>query len=328
MLWTDAYFINTADLTSVDPEVSDVASANQEVIVIDGATGIVQRAIESAGQELIAQMQRFGGYLSSGLVSANHLAAVFNVGGPGVNRTRVLLSQIVAYDPYFPLVKTWMTYKTLEKFYHAAFSRTLNDRYEKKMRQYSLDVRMEHWPNLKNIGLPVVYRPMPAPGAVNERIPGLTLLQSALWSASNVSQAVRAGTTGGVFDVAVTWVDQSFYLNPSVKANAEGYHSAAQTITVTAGNSVTVNIASLRPPTTSSDPASLSQAITTSLNASGWNVYVGATGGTLWLQNAQPIPIATQSYQLAADPVLSGNPADFGQYADAYFTMQDILQRG
>ena len=326
MLWTDDYFVSTDDLISIDPEVGDVAAA--ESITIDGSTGVVQRTIENGSQQLLAQMQRFGGYLSSGLVSANHLAAVFNVGGPGVNRTRILLGQIVAYDPYFPVVKTWMSYKTLEKFYHAAFSRTLNDRYEKKYKQFSYDVKMEHWPNLKNVGIPIVYRPMYCPGAVNERIPGATRLQAGTWTGSNVTQAAEVGTTGGVFDVAITYVDQTFYGDQTTKANAESYHSAIQTLAVTAGNAVQVSIASLVPPNAGSDPAMLSQAITTPLNASGWNVWVGATGGTLYLQNSSPIPIATKTYTLAADPVLSGYQTDFGQYADAFYTVQDLVQRG
>jgi hypothetical protein len=326
MLWTDDYFVSTDDLTSIDPEVGDVATA--ESITIDGATGVVQRTIENGGQQLLAQMQRFGGYLSSGLVSANHLAAVFNVGGPGVNRTRILLGQIVAYDPYFPVVKTWMCYKTLEKFYHAAFSRTLNDRYEKKYKQFSYDVRMEHWPNLKNVGLPIVYRPMYCPGAVNERIPGTTRLQTDTWSASNVTQVAQAGTTGGDFDVAITYVDQTFYISQSIKANAESYRSAIQTLQVDAGNAIQISIASLVPPNAGSDPAMLSQAIATPLNASGWNVWVGNSGDVLYLQNSSPIPIATQTYTLSADPVLSGFQLDFGQYADAFYTVQDLIQRG
>jgi len=337
MLWTDTYIVTTADLLTIDPEVGDVATA--ESITVDGSTGIVQRTYEAASQQLLAQMQRFGGYLSSGLVSANHLAAVFNVGGPGVNRTRVLLGQIIAFDPYNPLVKTWLCYRTLEKFFHAAFSRTMQDRYEKKMKQYATDVRNEFWPNVKNAGLPVVYRPMPCPGAVNERVPGgFSQLQSGTWSAANVTTAAKAGTTGGTFDVAVTYVDQTLYVGPRTKTNAESYTSARITQVVAAGQALQINISSLTPPNAGSDPAMLPSALTTPLNASGWNVYVGQQGGTLYLQNASPIPCLGASvgsasilqpvYTLAGDPVLAGYAADYGQYADAYFTIQDLIQRG
>jgi hypothetical protein len=326
MLWTDSSVVTTADLASIDPEVASVAAA--ENIVIDGASGIVQRTYETASQQILSQMQRFGGYLSSGLVSANHLAAVFNVGGPGVNRTRILLGQIVAYDPYFPIVKTWFTYKVLRQFYHAAFSRTLTDRYEKKMMQYDQDLRLEHWPNLKNVGLPMVYRPMCAPGAINERVPGTTRTQAGTWSTSNVSTASLVGTTGGSFDVAVTYVDQSLYKSQVNKYNAESYTSDRITQLVAAGHVVHVDIMSLVPPNAGSDPAMLPQAITTPLNADGWNLWVGVAGGTLYLQNAQPYPITQKAVTLAGDPTLSGFQSDYGQFADAFYTVQDLIQRG
>jgi hypothetical protein len=326
MLWTDSSVVTTADLASVDPEISSVATA--EGIVIDGQSGIVQRTYESASQQILAQMQRFGGYLSSGLVSANHLAAVFNVGGPGVNRTRIQLGQIVAYDPYFPIVQTWFTYKVLRQFYHAAFSRTLTDRYEKKMNQYDKNIRLEHWPNLKNVGLPIVYRPMCAPGAINERVPGTTRTQSGTWSASNVSTAVLLGTTGGSFDVAVTYVDKSLYKSQLIKYNAESYTSARITQTVAADHVVTVDITSLVPPNAGSDPAMLPQAIATPLNADGWNLWIGVTGGILYLQNPQPYAITQKTATLTADPVMSGFQSDYGQFADAFYTVQDLIQRG
>ena len=326
MLWTDSSVVTSADLSSIDPEVAAVASA--EGLVVDGSMGIVQRTWEVASQQLLSQMQRFGGYLSSGLVSANHLAAVFNVGGPGVNRTRILLGQIVACDPNFPLVKTWFTYRVLRQFYHAAFSRTLTDRYEKKMNQYDKDLRLELWPNVKNIGLPIVYRPMCAPGALNERVPGTTRTQAGTWSASNVSTGSLLGTAGGTFDVAVTYVDQSFYKSQLIKYNAESYTSDRITQVVAAGQVVHIDITSLVPPNAGSDPASLPQSITTPLNADGWNLWIGAAGGPLYLQNAQPYPITQKSVTLTGDPTLSGFQSDYGQFADAFYTVQDLIQRG
>lgn len=340
MLWTDARFVTTADLLTVDPEVLDVATA--ENIVIDGTSGIAQRTIEIGQQQLLAQMQRFGGYLSSGLVSANHLAAVFNVGGPGVNRTRILMSQVVAWDQFTPVVKTWMLYKTLEKFFHAAFSRTLNDRYAAKMKQYAADERFEHWPNLKNIGLPIVYRYMNTPGAVNERHAGT-------WGSSNVTYSAVGGALGGTFDVAVTFVDQTFYINAANKYNAESCPSATVTITVPAGNAISVNLDGLIPPNAGSNAADMAQALATPLNASGWNIYAAPTGTPLVLQNSAPIPTPplgsttyygnsgyantvplsnTTPYVLAGDPATGVVYADQGQFADAYFTCQDVLQRG
>jgi hypothetical protein len=109
LLWTDGQIVTIDDLVRVDPEVDDVARSIDN-LVVDGPGGIAQQAWEEAGQKIIAQMARFGGFFSGSLVSGNHLAAVFNVGGPGVNRSRIQLDQIVAFDPGLPIVKTWLTY--------------------------------------------------------------------------------------------------------------------------------------------------------------------------------------------------------------------------
>ncbi len=319
MLWTDNRFVTNIDMMDVDPEVDDVATQNS--IVINGAAGTVQKTIEECGILMLAQMQRFGGFLSSGMVSANHLAAVFNTGGPGVNRTRILLNQIVAFDPMIPVVKQWVLYKCLERFYRAAVNRTLEDRYRSKMDMYIREIRQVYWPNVKNVGLPMVYRPMPAPASTLLRNPGT-------WTTSNVSSVTQAGPAGGAFDIAVTYVDQTFYRTPVLKNNSEGFISARVAITVPSGKVLSVSIATLRPPDGTADPADVCLALTTPLTATGWNVYVGTVGGDLYLQNATPIAIATTSHQLPLDPVLSGHVSDFGQFPDAYYTVQDLLQRG
>lgn len=344
MLWTDNYFVTSDDLNSIDSEVSDVAGDMN--IVVDGANGIIQRTIEETGSALLAQMQRFGGYLSSGLVTANHLAAVFNVGGPGVNRVRVLLDQVVAYNPQLPqtlAVKQWVCYRALYNFFRAASVRVNEDRFEKRKRMYQEDTIHVYWPNLQNLGCPIVYRPMQAPGAAFD-------MNAGTWGSSNVTTVSQAGTSGGKYDVAITYVDQAYYKNAANKYNSEGYTSARITVTVNPGQALSVNLNGLIPPNAGANAANLPQAITTPLNATGWNVYVGETGGTLYLQNtsgpitmpplgsttyygnsgyANTIPLSnTTPYVFTADPVLSGIASDYGQFADAYYTLQDQLQRG
>lgn len=328
MLWTDGELATVDDLSVIDPDVPGVASA--ENIVVDGENGVLRRTYEQCTAQLMLLMQRFGGYLNSGLVSANHLAAVFNVGGPGVNRTRVLPCQIVAYDPAMPLMKTWFVYAALQRFYHAAFSRTtMNDRYEKKMRQFETDVNFVHWPMLKQIGVPIVYRPLPRPAATLERSFGTTRLGTGTWSNSNLSAVAAAGvTTGGDVDVVVTWVDRTFYRSSTSRYNAESCPSKRATITLEANQVVKVDVSTLEPTSSLNDPAYLSQAIVTPLEANGWNVYAGPKDGVLRLQNESPIAIAQKTYTLAGDPTTTSFVPDFGQYPDAYFIGQDIVQRG
>jgi hypothetical protein len=324
MLWTDTWFVTSADMAVIDPEVADVAAA--ENITVDGPQGIVQRTIDECSGLLWAQLQRFGGYLSSGLISANQLQAVFNTGGPGVNRVRLVLGQIMVFDNYAPQMKNWITYLTLKNFFRTAANKATGkngDRYETKQKKYQTDVDYVYWPTVQNQGIATVYRQMSCPGAVNERNAGD-------WGSGNVTTVASSGTAGGRFDVAITYVDQSFYRGPSLKqkANAESYVSARVTFTVAADQAIQVSIAGLNPPHGRMNPADLGVAISTPLNASGWNVYVGEVGGTLYLQNSTPTPITTPTYALAADPVLSGWASDWGQYANNYFTIPDIVQRG
>jgi hypothetical protein len=322
MLWTDATFVNTADLLAIDAEMTDVATANN----VDVANHTIPQAIRECGTELLINMQRFGGFLSSGNISANHLAAVFNVGGPGVNRTRILLGQIVVDDRHVLTIKTWVEYYALVLLYRDIFARTKGDRFKIKMEQFSKDLKQKHWPWLRTMGIPIVYRPLPCPGAVNER--------SGTWDTSNVGTAASPGAVGGSFYVVTTYVDQSQYLGPAFGVgpnavnNGQSHPSAALHITTAADQAIEVDITSLIPPSGQVDQSQLAQAIVTPYRASGWNVFVGTSAtGPFYLQNASPIPILTKTYTLAGDPVLSGATPN-GQFTDALYTLQDTLQRG
>lgn len=329
MLWNDSIFVSTSDMQVIDPEVSDVATA--ESITVDGTTGLCAETISECMSEVMSHMQRFGGYLTSGLVSANHLAAVFNVGGPGVNRTRITPNQIVVKQVGIPAVdslRRWVVYRCLYNFFRAAASRTTDERFRVKRDDYWKDAKRRYSPLMRSNGLPIVYRPFPCPGAVLERNAGT-------WGNSNVIAVSHAGPAGGSFDVAITWVDQTYYRGPqyggllNLKGNSESYTSARIAITVAANNVISVNLTGLVPPTANEDPAYINMALATSLNASAFNVYVGTSGGILYLQNNTPVPVSTGTYQLAGDPVLSGYASDFGQYQDACYTFnQDLLQRG
>lgn len=120
-----------------------------------------------------------------------------------------------------------------------------------------------------------------------------------------------AGTNANattLYDVAVTWVEQTRYLSPKTKGNSESAPSARATgISVTTANVLHVDISVLNPPN-GLNPlnSALGQGLVIPGIASGWNVYVGAQGGTLFLQNATPIAIGTTGYTLAGAPVLSG----------------------
>lgn len=325
MIWTDGDFCTSADLTTVDSEVALVGQA--EEITIDAlATGQapIHRAIEAAGDSIMAHMQQFGGYLSTQSVSANHYAAVMNVGLPAVQRSKVLLSQVVTSTQIpgeWSSLKRWVAYKCLAAFFTDASHRTQLDRYAEKALAYNKYAASVLWQNLVSRGLPIVRTPLPCPGAVYE--PG-----SGSWGASNVSAVTQAGAVGGDWDVAVTWIQQgaSTWISPTKKQNGESGPSTIVTKATTAGQALRVSIAGLVPPSGSQPESTVSTALVAYGTATGWFIYAGPTGGPLYLQTPNPLPLATTAYTLPSDPV-SGPLVGTGQFPDIFYTFVKTLQR-
>jgi hypothetical protein len=72
----------------------------------------------------------------------------------------------------------------------------------------------------------------------------------------------------------------------------------------------------------------VSDGVYSPLQATHWNVYVGRDGDqNLWLQNANPIPVGTQSFTLPNAPLLSGNALISGQSEDFNYAFQNVLSR-
>lgn len=346
MLWTDALFITQDDVSRVDGGAVQVV--NDESILGTGNYSYIRGAIEEVTQELTKMSVAFGGYLSTGDVSPNHTAAVLNIGLGNAVRYKALPSQVVVsgVGPYSSNhIKQWATMYTVMYLYRNASNRTVKDRYEAKMRFFKAEIDKRLRPSIIGLGLPLVIQPLAAPAATFER-------NSGTWSQSNLSSTTQAGPTGGTFDVVITYVNQgqptgynasqnnwqSFrvtgftpdstkYVSYSNPGNAESNPSQIQTVTVPSGNVLTVNISSLTPPNGYQDPSTRILCVIIPLAATGWNVYVGPTGGVLTLQNADPIPIWTTSYQLALDPTTTGVPVGIGQYADRVLSMSPTRQR-
>jgi hypothetical protein len=332
MLWTDAEFITSADLASIDPDVTSTASA--ERMTFSGANSIIRRGIEEAGRYLEAALVSFATYVSSNDLSANHLNAVFYTGSQPNQRRRVGLDQIVISGRapgFWSPIMDWAVNRCLITFYQAASSRAQGDRYEAKLKMYERRDNRSAWPLLKQTGVPIVYRPLPVPGAIQARDPGT-------WSATAVA---AAGTFTGQYDVAITYVDQNKYISKAQPQNAESDGASVKTVTLTAGDVISVDISGLNPPYGAVPPDLLGIGFTVPGRASGWNLYVGRKGGTLYLQNATPYPITltgasnsvptlggTTSATLASDPVLSGYTLGMGQYPEAHLTIPDLVERG
>lgn len=317
MLWTDSLFVSAADLDSIDPDV--VATADAEGI--DFPT-IIQRGLEDAGRYLETKLISFSTYISSNDLSASHLAAVFYTGSQPNQRRRVSLEQIVITGrnaSWWSELQQWAVNRVLMTFYQAASNRAEGDRYEAKLDQFRVrDVR-EQWPLLKKSGAPIVYRPMPAPDAVQARNPGS-------WS-TNLVMAGGATLNGVSVDVAVSYVDSQYYLSQMNSGNRESNPSGRKTQAMTTGNALSVDITSLNPPNSSVLPDMLGRGFVVPGDATGWNLWVGQAGQTMFLQNPAPIPIAMKVFSLSSDPIFSGFAAGIGQFPDAFLTIPDLISR-
>lgn len=346
MLWTDALFVTANDVARLDGGAAQVIA--DENISATGNYSFLRGAIEEATQELQKMSVAYGGYLSTGDVSPNHTAAVLNIGLGNAVRYKAMPSQVVVsgVGPFSSNhVKQWATMYAAMFLYRNASNRTVKDRYEAKMRFFKAELDKRLTRSIVGLGLPLIIQPMAAPAAIFER-------NSGTWGASNLESVAQGGASGGMFDVAITYVNQGLptgynasqnnfqsfkvtgflpdntkYVSFANPGNAESNPSPIQTVTVASGNILKVDITSLTPPNGYQDPSARILCVVIPLAATGWNVYVGPSGGILTLQNSSPIPIWTTSYQLAADPTITGVPVGVGQYADRILSMAPTRQR-
>lgn len=318
-LLIDSDFVCVADMLAIDPEMSDVADAEQ--IAVTGDDSIVRQMWDECADTLTAEMQAFGGDIIA------WPGSITTYGAFGISRPRVRLNQIVVSSVYGrknSTLKRWMIYRALALFYRAAANRRVNDRYEVKWERFSGEAAGA-WKALWANGLPYVAIPLAAPGAPHDYFAGY-------WSASNISYVSGGSSALATYNVAITWVDQtSGYVNPLSKNNAESGPSAYLSATVPANELLQVSILGLNPPSTAQQPnRGIAEGPYVTRQATGWNVYVGTSGdnnGLMYLQNAVPIPVGTTSITLATI-TLAGPLLQPGQVPDANYAFQKILQRG
>lgn len=318
MLITDGIFITPSFLESIDGEIIEVAAAENMNL-----PGFIAESVNAAGSELIAKIQSFSGYLVGVGANANHQSAVLNVLSTAIQRPRALLNQIPVTEPNptRTAFRRWIQFYCLTEFYIAVSNRKIKDRYDAKAKRYELQ-KKRHWQNLRGNGFPIVTAPLPCPGALLEYNVGT-------WGSSNVA-AVSGGSAPSpvTYDVSITWCSLPLYVSSANQGNAESAGSAVQTLVVGADQVISVNTTGLTPPNGMISTAiGSAQGIYSPMIATNWNVYVGLTGQTLYLQNNAPIPIATGSYTLSAAPTLSGFPQNAGQCANYDFSFLDVLWR-
>lgn len=322
MLYTDAPFITQADLTSIESEIPTVAEAAS--IDLDAH---IQLATDEFSDWLQAQNITFSGYIPPFNTPASPSYALVNLLTQASNRCRMSLSQIVVTDGEYPgkwsVLKRLGVYTAVAKFYRQAASRKEVDRYEKKFESYTNEVARVYKPMFKRRGVPIVNRPMAAPGAYQETNPGT-------WGDSNLSRLLGTTTVSDdpIVEVVVSWVDGSLYKSRSANLNGEGAASAIASIVMHAGDSVVVDISTLIGPNGQFGPQSLGNMPVTPLTATGWNVYASVDDGPFHQQNASPIDYATKTFTLASTPLSTGNKLTNGQWPDMWIPMPDLIYRG
>jgi hypothetical protein len=314
MLWVDDDFVTIADLQSMDPEVPDVAQT--EGIVLEGSAGVIRRAKEDA-QATLSRFMSFGGLSASDLT-------VRDVNIPtGISELKYNyagFAQLVVSgeaEDNWSTLKRWVVARTLLRFYRAATNKNA-DRYSDRFEALQDAIREDYWPSLKRRGLPILFNPLPAPGAIMER--------AGTFAAANVTLVSGGGASTDEFEFAITWVG-SRYVSPADKRNSESYRSARVKATMEAAKVANVSILGLTAPDGVQPEFTRSSCRYTPAVTVGWNVWAGEVDGPLYRQNATVIPIATTDFDLPDDPVLSGEQLDMGQFEDIILEVNCELQR-
>ena len=321
MLWTDSQFITAASLAKLDSDISLVAT--DETLTLDGADGIIRESLAESGNLLLRAARTFDNgqpAAGSGGLSAHHIAAVMDTGIAHGGQSYFHLNQVVVDDvasggALRSAVNKWVSTRALADIYAAAVNRRVDDdRYADKTLLWR-NQALAAWRTLAVQGIPIVYTPAAAPGAA-------FLPDTGSFAASDITQDASSGSfLATTYYLRLTYTG-SGYVSASERGNAESGGSAAVSLTADADDALTVSIANLMQvvPTIS---AGLSRGVIPWMAPTGWNIYLGTSEDALYLQNSEPIAIATQSYQLTA-PVLSGVRLGLGQYPD---TSVEIVRR-
>ncbi len=320
MLFSDSDITTLAQLIQIDGEIADVATA--ESITVEGAGGIIRQTWVEAKNEILRSQQLYNTFYGAGNLAGAGSWAVLAGSYTAASIPRIKPAQIVASSPYANDVSTfatWLAYAALTNFYRSAANRKIKDRYEQKYDRYKSEAQRA-FGNLRANGLPVIFRPLECPGALHA-------VNAGPWGAGNVTGVSSGTAAAAAWDVAITWADQAYYVSPAAKGNAESGPSAVVTHSPLVNQVLRVSIAGLNPPAGSPDPVGIADGQVVPLNATGWNVYAGPSGGALTLQNAVPVPVATKTYTLAGAPTSSGDVLGGGQFADRNLFFQRTLNR-
>jgi hypothetical protein len=192
----------------------------------------------------------------------------------GFRRSRGV-TDVVVTDP----MRQWHIHKTLALVYRDAYNNQLNDRYQGKWTEYE-QLAKASTQTCFQIGVGLVADPVPK-------------------AAPPVLSSVAGTAAGGMFYVAVTWVNG---------ASHEGAPSDFAQLGTSNGQQLTVTISV--PPQ----------------NVTSWNVYVGTSPSMLNLQNQGPL--GTSSGWTMTSGIHPGTPLPAGQQPTWFIVDHRAIERG
>ncbi len=299
--------------------MTDVAST--EGLVLESSTGIglIRRAKEEC-QNILSRFTSFSGLSPSDLTTRDVNLPLFAPSDIRYNNAG--FAQLVVTgdtEAHWSAIKAWVAAKTLLKVYRACTNKN-SDRYSDRFEALMDQIRETEWPNLKRRGLPIIFNPLVAPGALQER--------AGLFTTSNLSLVAGPGTLDATSrEFAITWVGNR-YVSATEKFNQESGRSARVSLPMVNGDVARVSIAGLTPPNGQQPEFTRSSSRYSPGVAVGWNVWAGLVGGTMYRQNILGVlPLSQTTYTLLGNPVLSGEELGLGQYEDVVLEVSMELVR-
>jgi len=185
------------------------------------------------------------------------------------------VTNVVVTDP----LRQWHVHRTLSLVYRDAYNNQLNDRYQAKWTEYE-ELAKASAETYFQIGVGLVADPLPK-------------------AAAPLLSSVAGAAAGGIFYVAVTWVNG---------AGKEGAPSEFVQLGTSNGQQLVVTV-SVAPQ-----------------NVTSWNVYVGTSPATLSLQNQGPL--GTSSSWTMTSGLIAGNQLPTGQLPTWFAVDHRVIERG
>jgi hypothetical protein len=311
MLWVDDNFVTQADIEALDVEAAELA---------DTAKISIPTVIERAKDDCRNYLSRFMSFSNANPKDLSFRDVNIPVNTPGLKWTYAGFAQLVVTgdnETLWSPLKSWVANKTLLKLYKAAVNKA-GDRYSDRFDRQEEEIKCEHWPNLRKYGLPLVWGPLPAPGAIEE--------MAGTFAVGNVDLTNGSGTLANEVDYAITWVGD-VYVSGTDKHNGESFTSQRIRLTMLNGSVAVVNKLGLTPPNGQQPLVTKASSRYSPGKAVGWNVWAGLPDAPLYRQNVSVLPLTQNTFTFTGNPVFSGERMDTGQVQELVLEIPTQLVR-